>query len=52
MPEVVDIVGLDLWSNGIRYRQDGTDAKGSCFKVSIDNHSKFYMNTMYTKKDP
>jgi hypothetical protein len=52
MPEIVDIVGLDLWSNGIRYYKDGTGSKGSCFKVRIDNCNEFYMNIMYTEKDP
>jgi len=52
MPEIMNILGLDLWSNGIRYRKDGTDAKGSCFKVRVDDCNELYMNIMYTEKDP
>jgi hypothetical protein len=52
MPEIVDIVGLNLWSNKIRYYQDGTEAIGSCFTVWIDNCNEFCRNIMYTKKDP
>jgi hypothetical protein len=52
MPEIVEIVGLNLWSNKIRYYKDGTDAKGSCFKVRLDNCNEFYMNIMYTEKGP
>jgi hypothetical protein len=52
MPEIVDIVEYNLCSNEIRYYNDGTDAKGSCFKVRIHNCNEFCMNIMYTEKDP
>jgi len=52
MLEIVDIVGLGLWSNRIRYCKDGTHAKRSCFKARIDNCNEVYMNIMYTEKDP
>jgi len=32
--------------------KSGTDAKGSYFKVRIENCDKFYINIMYTEKAP
>ena len=52
MPEIVDIVGHNLWSNEIRYYKDTTDTKGSCFKVRIHNCNELCMNIMYTENDP